>query len=378
MPLLHTAIEDRVYLGQGLESLYFQESFRCLQLNNIAVYEAYCDDFGPMSMASIVDFIKLLDAELDAHPDSKIVVCADNGRRHLTNAVSLIGAYMIIKLEMTPDEVAIRLRWVSAAFIESYRDATYSRPDFRLHLEDCWRGLAKGQALGWIRYGGSDYMWGDIDVDEYRHYDSPVNGNLHEVVPGKFIAFQGPRDLDGDSYRDSPNGARAFSPAHYAPILSDMGVETIVRLNEARYSAADFTSQGFSHLDLEFQDCTCPPAAVVEAFRRAADATEGAVAVHCHAGLGRTGTLIGLWLMRSRGFGAREAMGWLRIMRPGSVIGEQQQYLCAAEATAASKLTSRRELESSKEADEGGYQSETVDCEEATELAAQVAAGMVQ
>ena len=36
----------------------------------------------------------------------------------------------------------------------------------------------------------------------------------------------------------------------------------------------------------------------------------------------RTGTLIALWLMRSHGFTAREAMGWLRIMRPGSVIEE--------------------------------------------------------
>ena len=27
-------------------------------------------------------------------------------------------------------------------------------------------------------------------------------------------------------------------------------------------------------------------------------------------------------------------MGWVRIMRPGSVAGEQQHYLCAAEAAA--------------------------------------------
>jgi hypothetical protein len=36
--------------------------------------------------------------------------------------------------------------------------------------------------------------------------------------------------------------------------------------------------------------------------------------------------------MKHHGFTAREAMGWLRIVRPGSVIGPQQQYLCDKEA----------------------------------------------
>ena len=53
--------------------------------------------------------------------------------------------------------------------------------------------------------------------------------------------------------------------------------------------------------------------------------------MHCRAGLGRTGTLIGLWLMRRAGFTARDAIAWLRIVRPGSVVGQQQQYLCARE-----------------------------------------------
>jgi hypothetical protein len=35
--------------------------------------------------------------------------------------------------------------------------------------------------------------------------------------------------------------------------------------------------------------------------------------------------------MKHHGFTAREAMGWLRIVRPGSVIGQQQQFLCDKE-----------------------------------------------
>jgi cell division cycle 14 len=46
-----------------------------------------------------------------------------------------------------------------------------------------------------------------------------------------------------------------------------------------------------------------------------------ALAVHCRAGLGRTGTLIGCFIMHKYGFSARALIGWMRIARPGSVIG---------------------------------------------------------
>jgi alkylated DNA nucleotide flippase Atl1 len=45
------------------------------------------------------------------------------------------------------------------------------------------------------------------------------------------------------------------------------------------------------------------------------------------AGLGRTGTLIGMYMMKHLNFTARQAIAWLRIVRPGSVIGPQQHYL---------------------------------------------------
>ncbi|XP_068093758.1 dual specificity protein phosphatase CDC14B-like isoform X8 [Hyperolius riggenbachi] len=46
-----------------------------------------------------------------------------------------------------------------------------------------------------------------------------------------------------------------------------------------------------------------------------------------NAGLGRTGTLIACYIMKHYRMTAAEAIAWIRICRPGSVIGPQQHFL---------------------------------------------------
>ena len=327
-------MDDKLYITQGISSWPQTSSFRLFEPEAMIKYEPYCDDFGPLNMASIALFIEQLESELHTNPTCRVFYCAGDGRRSLTNAVFLLGSYMILRHDKTLEEVSDCFSWMSVDQHEEYRDATFVTPTFRLSLLDCWGGLVKGICNRWVEPPDGEYeedFWGMIDIAEYAHYDSPLNGDLHEVVPGKFVAFRGPEELGGAEYLDDARGFRRFSPSFYVDVLKDLGVTTVVRLNEAHYDAACFEREGIKVVELEFEDCTAPPAHVVEAFFAAADGTDGSVAVHCKAGLGRTGTLIGLWLMRRRGFTAREAMGWLRIMRPGSVIGEQQHYLCCCE-----------------------------------------------
>jgi cell division cycle 14 len=297
-------------------------------------YKHLCDDFGPMNFATIAHFTESLDNEIAECKSKAIVYRAGNGPREFTNAAFLLGAFMLLRLGISPDDVAKRFSGLHEDLFEDFRDATFSVPDFRLLLIDCWAGLHKAIAKSWVTAPtpSEPKLWGDICLDEYTHYENPLNGNLHVLVPGKLVAFPGPRDLVGQRYRDdAARGARDFSPEHYLDIFQDLGVSTVVRLNEARYDSRRFTDRGLAHHDLYIADCTAPPPAVVARFARIVDAAPGLVAVHCSAGLGRTGTLAALHLMRRHAFSAREAMGWLRIVRPGSVIGGQQHYLCAVE-----------------------------------------------
>ena len=317
-------VTDRICIGQNVSTFLSTKKFRSFQPP--MTYHAFCDDFGPMNFESIAIFISMLDKELDACPSSKIVYHVSRGRRALTNAIFLLGSYLILH-NRTSDEVARVFDWLEEKTIEPFRDATYSKTTFGLSLFDCWRGLEMGKQNQWVQLPTGSGLWGRIDFDEYVHLDDPLNADMHEIVPGKLVAFRGPRDVGPRLYSDD-GGYRRFGPKHYLHLFRHIGVTTVIRLNEPEYDRAEFTSNGIDHHDLVFEDCTSPPPHIIEHFFDIVDRAPGVVAVHCMAGLGCTGTLIALYMMRSCGFAPREAMGWLRIVRPGCVIGEQQHFLC--------------------------------------------------
>ena len=85
---------------------------------------------------------------------------------------------------------------------------------------------------------------------------------------------------------------------------------------------------GIKHLDLYFIDGSTPSEDIIEAFIEAAEKEKYAIAVHCKAGLGRTGSLIAAYAMKHFKFPAAAFIGYIRICRPGSILGPQQKFIC--------------------------------------------------
>jgi len=114
----------------------------------------------------------------------------------------------------------------------------------------------------------------------------------------------------------------------YVDIFKKMNVRKVIRLNEAKYDRKRFQQNGISHTDLFFVDGSNPSDEIVDDFmstceRHFAGPDSGAIAVHCKAGLGRTGTLIGIFAMKHYKIPAEAFIGWARIARPGSILGPQ-------------------------------------------------------
>jgi hypothetical protein len=270
----------------------------------------------PCTLLDFHTFFHIIDDQVLKNSSRSNVLCAEESAESQTAAALLLGAYMIMRLDMRPGHVMWRLNTALQRRFVSF-DCVRTMQIFELKLEDCLDALGKAKTLRWV-----DFSEDGFDPEEYKHLDSPLNAGMHEMVPNKLFVMPMPRLVSSDSgwedvYAEGRFIRRDFSPAYFADILSQFDVSTCVRLASAEYGAEALEGTGLALEDLPCEDCLVPPPDVVARFLAIVEGAPGPVAVQGHVELGVGGTLIGLYMMKHHGFGGREACAWLRMVRPG-------------------------------------------------------------
>lgn len=253
------------------------------------------------------------------------------------NAACLLACYMVLIQSWPPHLALAPVAQVDPPLMP-FRDAGYSQADYGITVQDVVYGVWKAKEEGCC-------VLETFDLDEYERFERVEQGDFNWITPD-FLAFASPQSSPATRTPEGTEGWAALPktlaavdahPTLQQPFKNvlrhfcERNIGLVVRLNSVLYNASYFEALGIQHVDMIFEDGTCPPLSMVRKFIRMAHemitVKKKGIAVHCKAGLGRTGCLIGAYLIYRHGFTANEVIAYMRFMRPGMVVGPQQHWL---------------------------------------------------
>ncbi|CAJ2501070.1 Uu.00g039230.m01.CDS01 [Anthostomella pinea] len=308
-------------------------------VDDTLLYNAFHHDFGPLHIGHLyrfaLQFHDVLGAKENQH--RPIVFWSRADPRSRANASCLLACYMVLIQSWPPHLALAPIAQVDPPLMP-FRDAGYSQADYGITVQDIVYGVWKAKEEGCCALD-------NFDLDEYERFERVEHGDFNWITPD-FLAFASPQHSpvariteSSESFASLPRTIPEVDihpslPQPFKNVLkhfSEREIGLVVRLNSPLYSPSFFESMGIQHLDMIFEDGTCPPLSTVRKFIRLAHETitvkKKGIAVHCKAGLGRTGCLIGAYLIYRHGFTANEIISFMRFMRPGMVVGPQQHWL---------------------------------------------------
>ena len=296
------------------------------------VYLSFWFDWGPLNVAMFYRFCLHVHHMLtdDDMQDATLVLYTTDAPAQKANAALLATLYAMIIGKVSPADAFYPISQVE---FRPFRDAGYGRADYNLSIQDVLYGVHRA-----INQNLLDLT--TFNLDEYEKYEQVSNGDWNWITPN-FIAFASPNDRN---YVEALRVGEGRLPPSYSfrppredtlfgrtiRYFKNRGVKLVVRLNNPLYDRDAFRNENIDHCDMYFDDGSNPTDEILSEFIAKADKViqdGGVVAVHCKAGLGRTGVLIGAYLAWKHGFSAGEAIGFMRFMRPGCVVGPQQHFM---------------------------------------------------
>ena len=308
----------------------FQDELEQVHFMSEFIESSEGDRFEPSNLTAIHRFCL---AARSIHDQQKmLVICTGHDMQLITHYVLLLGAFLIIELSFDIDEVQAALQPLSHTTMNFSDDLT---------IEDCLRAVRHAKEIGWLDFHATFENESEsesvepkdrssIDIDEYIHYDSPLNGNLHVLVPNKLLVFPRPEDIPDDQPWADVDGVRHFGPAYFADLFGDFNVQLVVSPTCSSYSIDAFAERGIEVEDLDFDDEGEEASLLqkIDRFLTLTRCTPGTIAVHGGTeGLGLATTLIAAYLMKAHHFGAKAAVAWICMVHPSVMASGHQEIL---------------------------------------------------
>lgn len=195
-------IDKRLYFASVNGTLCSTSVFECFNVDNTLTHDSFATDFGPLNLSCVYQFCSIVNNLLLSR---KIVVyfCGIQPEK-LSNAVCLIGSFMIIYLGNTPSHVMDCLKHLGHFFVLflllskqpknkkknigpflGFCDATGGICRWELSVSACLHAIYKAHVANILNFQ-------TFDVQAYEHYDCLDHGDLNVILPNKLIAFRTP------------------------------------------------------------------------------------------------------------------------------------------------------------------------------------------
>ena len=278
---------------------------------------------GPLCLSDLFQFCQIINMRLEepALRGKKIYLYSSPDPEKRANVVTLLCCYAVIYGGKKPKAAYAPFRTGDA--FKPFHDASPHACTFNLTVLDCCSAVYKAKECGLFDFD-------TFNLRECMYYEQVENGDLNWGLADGYST------LLPEDYLECCQRAEltriCLAPSLSRRYFKTKRVRTILRLNKKYYSAARFQKHGIKVIDMYHKDGAVQPMAILQQFILACETATSAIGVHCKAGLGRTGTCLGAYIMKHYGFTAAEAIGWIRICRPGSIIGPQQHFLAAVQA----------------------------------------------